>query len=374
MCDKITWLVNQRKQKQKYSLMAQFGLRPSGIRSRFLQINSSHDVHVESLLHNPADFEVSMPNSAGCVNVWRVVPQTVSIPRAFPNIYAPSNKLILYRRRIVITDLGLNMWTVLPSPSWEAIPIEVPRGRYTGQRLVDFFNSHSAFGGFTWAWDTTEEKVTVMGPSGLEMPSYMFGNKDQPENPPTSPYEFMPQCYLAEGEGSHIFDVLGFTVNKFVAGGNRFISSTFDPYNLNTADCITGSAMENAVSIVPLFDTSVHSYDAWCEPILVDGANPANLVGPVCVNVMIKELGDGSTIDTESGKPLDVVAVVPVSSVLPFNYATYTAQDCDAEAIQFRQTRTVRSFNVQLQDQDGTVLWLPRNWPVFLRLQILQSD
>lgn len=355
--------------------MADIGLRSLGIRSRFLQINSSNDIHVDSKLHNPADFEVSMPNSIGSHDIVRVVPHTVSVPRVFFNVYEPSNRFILWRRKTKVIDLGSNYWNVTAEAQWTPTLITVPPGIYTITSLANTLNLMDELTNWvTFNVDTVGDSNTkVLRVYGTYFTYTQWGYVDQPEIPPSPPL-YVPQMFLTEATGSHFFDVLGLGGAQFVANGPNWLSFSFDEKDVRTADCIRGTPIEQASIVVPLFRTDAHDMELYTlASYEVLNLNPYNLEGPVWVNVVVEELGDNSTVDTESGKPSSVVACIPVCDVPIGKYATRVVRDCDAESIQYSMERSIRSFRVRCEDPDGNTLHLPRNWPVLLRLQILQS-
>lgn len=355
--------------------MSDYGVRPQALRSRFLQIHSSHDIHSESKTHNPADFEISMPNSTVSTGVIRIVPHTISIPRAFYNIVAPSNSINLWRRKSKVISLGSNEWIVTGEPEWTKITLTLPPGIYTwiGQ-LTEAMAANGWFDhGVNWSAGD-DRKLVVQNQS---MGGYwQWGRVSQPEEPPNPP-EFMPQTFITEPEGSHLFDVLGLGGAQFTGEGEHWLSNRFDETQPETADCIRGSDIEKAKTVVALFATDAHTMNGLhiYSPYLLPNVNPFNLEGPVSVSVVIEGLGDNATIDAETGKPYDTITEVPVATQTEmYRYATRVVQDCDAESIQYVSERSLRGFRVRLQDANGTTLKLPRNWPVHIRLQILQTQ
>jgi len=346
------------------------GIRGPGWVSRFLQIVSSHDIHAHAVDHNPADFTVSMPNSMGSDKIRRVVASTVSIPRRFYNIYEPNNKFILWRRPIAVAEIGPNIWRIAGDYDWIPLEITIPPGVYTPTKLITTLTMLPGNDWIGYGYDSETGKFTINGPY-YTWP--FFDVLNEPESPPAPP-EFIPQCYVTEAKGSHLFDILGLVSARMRNDDTMYASPTYQFEDFLTGDNIANTSMDGYPNPVPLFNASAHNLSAYLyQSWIVPNVNPLNLEGPVWVNVVIKELGDNSTIDTETGKPLDVVATVPMTET-PYNtYVTRRANDADVEGIQFKDERSVRAFKVQLQDLDGNVLVLPRNWPVFIRLQLLQT-
>lgn len=354
--------------------MGDFGVRPQALRSRFLQIHSSHDIHSDSKSHNPADFEISMPNSTISTGVVRIVPHTVSIPRVFYNVYAPSNAINVWRRKTKVVSVGVNEWLVTAEPEWSKTTLSIPPGIYTYYNLVETMANNGWFD-VGLQFSVEDRRLTVVNQS---MGGYWeWGYVSQPESPPVPP-EYMPQTFITEPEGSHFFDVLGLAGAQFVTEGDNWLSPVFDETRPETADCIRGSEIEAAKIIVAAFATDAHAMDGLhiSTPFIIRNTNPLNLEGPVSASVVIEGLGDNATVDAESGKPADVITEVPLAtgSTPMYTYATRLIQDCDAEAIQYASERSLRGFRVRLQDANGTTLRLPRNWPVHIRLQILQTQ
>lgn len=351
--------------------MADSGMRTSALKSRFLQIHSSHDIHVDTKDHNPANFEISMPNSTASNGVVRVVPHTVSIPRVFQNVYAPSNRLNVWRRKSVVNNLGANEWFVTGEPNWTKIELVIPPGTYTPASLIVAMGSAGMTdAGFDMSYESGSHSFSI---SSIPSSYWQWGAVSQPEEPPAPPL-YMPQIFLTEPEGSHFFDILGIGAAHFVPTATNYLSYAFDPQLPGTADSIRGTEIELAKIVVPVFRTETHQIgDLLYYPYFIPGVHPLNLEGPVTVNVVIEGLGDNASIDAETGKPADIITQVPMASAW-YTYSTRKVKDCDAEAIQYQGERTIRGFRVTLQDSDGVVLRLPRNWPVHLRLQILQTQ
>lgn len=368
--------------------MADTALRPSRLRSSWVQINSDDDVHSEDAKHNPADFRVSMPNSLGSTNIWRVVPHTIAIPNAFPTFYAPlNNRMRLWERKIIRTQVDGAHWNVSLDPNWTSTDIVFVQGRYTN---LDVFKALTNNMLPTGRWQSFIDLLTCFVIRGVPYsePSHLdtqywgtFASELQPNGP-----EFFPcVAYLEELEGSHIFDVFGFGRRRFdhSTGSSLLdsVSKAFDPENPRTVDCIAGSNLEQAKDrIIPLFDIQEQNYLNWTiNPIFLDNRvfNPVNLDIPMWINVIIEELGDSSTIDTSTGNTSSVVATVCLDRPDVWDglhYVVRVVHDCDAEAIQFRSARIIRTFTVKLKDAKGNQLVLPRNFPVIMRLQLLHEE
>lgn len=351
--------------------MTDSGMRTNALKSRFLQIHSSHDIHADTKDHNPANFEISMPNSTVSNNVVRIVPHTVSIPRVFYNVYAPSNKLTVWRRKSKVTSIGDNDWFVSGEPDWVKFDVTIPPGIYTPASFVGALqNTPFADAGLGIDYNSTSKTFYI---TAFPYTYAQWGRVFEPETPP-SPPEFMPQMYITEPEGSHFFDVLGIGAAQFVTRGDHWLSYVFDPMRPETGDSIRGTEIESAKIIVPVFKTDVHTMAGLLyEEYGIPNVNPVNLEGPVSVSVVIDGLGDNASVDAETGKPSDIITQVPMMGNY-YTYSTRQVQDCDAEAIQYASERTLRGFRVRLQDADGATLTLPRNWPVHIRLQILQTQ
>jgi hypothetical protein len=369
--------------------MTDTALRPKSLRSSWVQINSADDVHSEDAKHNPADFRVSMPNSLGSTNIWRVVPHTIAVPNAFPTMYAPlNNRMRLWERKIIRTQIDGAHWNVSLDPNWTSTDIVFVQGRYTN---IDVFKDLTDNMLPSGRWESFIDLLTCFVIRGVPypQPSHLdtqYWGTFASELEPNGPVFFPCIAYLEELEGSHLFDVFGFGRRRFDhSTGSSLLDSVsriFDPENPRTVDCIAGSNLEEAKDrIIPLFDIQEQNYLNWTiNPIFLDNRvfNPVNLDIPMWINVVVEELGDTSTIDTGTGNMSSVVATVcldRLDSVWDgFHYAVRVAHDCDVEAIQFRTPRIIRNFTVKLRDERGRQLTLPRNFPVILRLQLLHEE
>lgn len=351
-------------------------LRPRTLRSTYLNINSANDIHAEAKEHNPANFEVSMPNSLGSTNVWRVVPHTISIPNVFPNVYAPFNEMTLWQRKGEVVDLGGNTWLVRGSLEWQKTTITIPEGFYTADSLVATLASGPLGENYV-------VQIVEAGPGipdryiqivAKSIPFTQMGLIVFPENPPTAP-AFCNVGFLSEPVGSRLFDILGLGSLQLTESDKAALSPQYKDTMPNTMDSIAGSPFERLVSVVPLFDIHTHDYTAWfVYPVARIATNPINLSKPALVEVVIDQLGDNTTTDGETGLSSSVIARIPMDETERGKYATRLVHDCDAEAIQFRVPRTIRSFKVSLRDMKGVTLTLPRNWPTFMRFQFLTEE
>lgn len=368
--------------------MTDSGLRPSRLRSSWVQINSDDDVHSEDAKHNPCDFRVNTPNTLGSTNVWRVVPHTIAIPNAFDTFAPPYNRLRIWERKIIRT-LREDGWWMTLDPDWTVTDIVFPRGRCP---TLDAFSSLTNNLFPSGRWDTYTDfakRVFVIRARPYSSPSHLApGEWGVPHaSSPPGPEFYPGVAFLEEPEDSHIFDIFGFGRRRFDhSSGARLtdlLPRTFDENNPSTASCILGSNLESAKGrIIPLFDTTQNPQDWFTYPIYLNHEyfNPLNLTNPVWVNVVIEELGDNTTIDTNTGGTANVIAAVclPLHGGLEDDYGpTYTvriASDCEVEAIQFRAARIIRTFTVKLKDPKGRQLSLPRNFPVIMRLQLLHEE
>lgn len=352
-------------------------LRPRSLKSTFLNINSANDVHAENKEHNPADFVVSMPNSVGSTNAWRVVAHTVSIPNVFPNVYAPFNEMALWERKLEVDDLGSNVWLIRGSYGWHKTSIVIPEGFYTPATLMGALNMSPLGERYVVEYaegppDSADRYMQIRAKPRAE--PWYIGQYTFPPAPPEPP-EYCGVGFLSELPGSHLFDILGFGSMQITDEERGALSPKFIKTAPGTMDNITGAPFADLLQVIPLFDISAHDSYTWQGfPVTRVATNPINLSKPVEVDVVIDQLGDNSTTDAETGLASSVIARVFMDNVERGKYATRTIHDTEAEAIQFRASRTIRSFSVKLKDTRGVQLRLPRNWPMFCRLQLLAEE
>lgn len=350
--------------------MAQPFLLQQGVRATFLNIDSKMDVAWENASHNPADFTLVLPNSVRTNRIWKIAPHTTVIPRMFPNIYAPDNVISWYQRQVVeLPTADPNTWFRTVSPDWTAVKtLVVPDDLYGMTRLLAFINAFVA-PDEVWTFDTTLDCIVVTKtPAGAPI---TWGNFASPGHVPP-PVSYANMTYIVESKNTHLFDTLGFEKTASTLS-NLPLSPILILSDPNTFDNLTGSnlGMTNAF---PLFDRSAHSYATWAAtPYVTTRGNPSNLAGPTVINVNISDMGDSSTVDAETGILQDIITTVNLGDVPFGTFKERVVHDAAAEAIQYQQARNVSSFRVRLTDSKNRGLSLPRNFPVFIKLQMLHT-
>jgi hypothetical protein len=345
-------------------------LKPRGIRTSYLNIDSKMDVAWESIAHNPANFTLSLPNSIRTNKIWKISPHTVVIPRMFPNIYSPDNQINWYQRQVVEIPTGnLNEYLRTVSPFWTVTKsLTLPTGQWNVESIVAAINTVSG-ANEVWSFDpTTQTFLVTKTPTD---PAVVFGVFIDPAHvPPAVSYANM--TYIAEPPDTHLFDALGLEKNASLLSTLPLSPSLLltDP---DTFDNLVGSNLAGR-NAFPLFDRTLHSYSSWAvTPYSSLPSNMPNLAGPVVIHVALSDLGDSSTVDAESGVVQDIITSVNIGDVDFGTFKTREINDLDGEAIEYQQARNVSRFNVKLLDSRNRQLVLPRNFPIFLKLQMIHT-
>lgn len=354
-------------------------LRPSGIRASYLNISSTMDLKWESASHNPANIQLALPNSVRTNKVWKITPHTTVIPRMFPNIYAPDNEMVWYQRRVselpttsppdaatiwlrtVESDWTVTRRLVFPDQIWNIDSILVFINAATGPNEV-------------WTWDAINLCfVVTVTPVAAPI---VFGTFVVVAPYVPGPQPFANMTYIVEPftstTDSHIFDPLGLervasTLSALPLSPQLILT---DP---NTFDNLlqTNLAFRNAF---PLFDRTLHSYALWAvTPYVSPRNNQPDLAGPVVVHIAITDLGDSSTVDAQTGQLHDIVTSVNLGDVDFGTFKERIVNDADAEGIEYQAARNISNFKLQLLDVRNRQLTLPRNFPIFVKLQMIHT-
>lgn len=325
------------------------------------------DYQWETESHNPARFTISMPNSTRTNKVWRICANTLVVPRMFPNIYAPDNTLQWYRRKV------LELKTATPNqvfrtvdPEWTLVrTVTFPDGIWNTAKILAHLNTDP---NEVWSFDEDSQSfVVTVTPSGVPIEFGVFNDFVFPENPPTV---YADMAYIVEPPGTHVFDVLGFERAASQAA-NAPGSRTFVPTDPNTFDSVTGTNL-GMRNVFPLFDRSLHSYADWATDVYASPPNnQPNLAGPVIVHVSLADIGDSSTVDAKTGGLQDILTSINLGDVA---FGTFKERTDDTQqGIQYQQARNLTNISVALLDVRNRQLRLPRNFPVFLKLQMIHT-
>ncbi len=350
--------------------MMQPFLKPHGIRTSYLNIDSTMDVAWESIAHNPANFTLSMPNSTRTNKIWKISPHTLVVPRMFPNIYAPDNQMSWYQRQVVEIPTGNpDEYLRTVSPFWTVTKsMTFPSGAWNVERIVSAINAVTGVNE-VWSFDPDTRALLVMKtPSD---PPIIFGVFTDPGHV-TPPISYANMTYIVEPPDTHIFDPLGLEKNASLFS-NLHLSPNLVLTDPNTFDNLNGSNL-NSRNAFPLFDRSLHDYASWSSLLYASPpSNTPNLAGPVVVHVSLSDLGDSSTVDAESGVLQDVITSINIGDVDFGAFKSREINDLDGESIEYQQARNISRFSVKLLDSRNRQLTLPRNFPVFLKLQMVHT-
>ncbi len=345
-------------------------LRPHGIRSTFLDVASQMDIQWESNTHNPADVTLALPNSIRTNRILKIVPHTTVIPRMFPNIYAPDNVMVWYQRQVVeLPTADPTIWLRTVDEKWTPTrTLTIPNAIMNVELILNAINAVTG-AGEVWTYDATLSTfVVTVTPVG---PPVVFGFfVDGAHVPPAVSYASM--TYIVEPVDTHLFDPLGL---ERVAGelSTLPLSPRLDPLTPATFDNLVGSNL-GAGNAYPLFDRTLHNYTSWATlPYTSPRNNPPNLAGPVIVHLSLSDLGDSSTVDAQTGLSHDIVTTMNLGDV---NFGTFKqriAHDAEVEGIEYAQARNISNFRMRLTDSRNRQLALPRNYPVYVRIQMIHS-
>lgn len=349
-------------------------LRPQGIRSTFVNLSSEMDLQWESAQHNPANVEIALPNASRTKKVWKLTPHTTVIPRMFPNIYAPDNVLTWYQRQVLeLPTADPTIWLRTVDEKWtETRRLVFPPRIWNVDAILVFINAALVGTGQVWTFDpVTLSFVVTVTPSA---PAIVFGFfVDGAHVPPAVTYANM--TYIVEPffpTETHLFNVLGF---ERVASTltSLPLSLSFNPLDPNTFDNLFRSNLSDR-NAFPLFDRTSRSYAVWAVAVYVSPQNnQPNLAGPTVVHVAITDLGDSSTVDAGSGLLLDIITTLNLADVDFGMFKERIVNDQDAEAIEYQQARDVSKFRITVLDSKNRQLALPRNFPVFLKVQLIHT-
>lgn len=347
--------------------MTQF-LKPHGIRTSYLNIDSTMDLKWESSAHNPADVYLDLPNAIRTNKIWKISPHTVVIPRMFPNIYSPDTTLQWYQRAVVDIPTGvINQVLRTVAPNWTVTrSLTLPDGQYNVQTLLAAINVATG-ANEVWSFDpiTSCFIVDVTPPTT----PITWGLLTSPA-PPAYPYANM--TYIVEPLGSHLFDPLGLEKEASILSSLP-LSHVLNPIDPNTFDNLDGSNLAGR-NAFPLFDRTLQSYALWAANHYTSTpSNQPNLAGPVVIHVRISDLGDSSTVDAQTGTVQDIVTSLNIGDVDFGTFKSREIKDLDGEGIEYQQARNVSNFRVSLLDSRNRQLSLPRNFPFFMKLQMVHS-
>lgn len=357
--------------------MLNAGLKPQGIRTTYIEIDSTMDPGWGTATYNPANFMISLPNAIRTNKVWKVSPNLISVPRMFPNIMPPDDTLVWYQRQVIEVATSLpNYWLRTVAPNWTATrTLAFPQQIWNLTTLLAYINAATG-ANEVWSFDTTNGCLSqaVTPPSGGPIAFGIF--YDPAHVPPAVTYANM--TYVIEGNGGHVFDVLGLEKQAIAAtsnllspvllAGNPLVPFPPDP---NSFDNIVGSNLEG-FHCYPLFDRTLHNYTSWSTLNWASPVNDSpNLGGPSIVHIKVADLGDSSSVDSKTGTVQDILATVAVADVNFGEFKSKEIRDVEGEGIEYQQARNISKFQVMLLDARYRQLSLPINYPVHLKLQML---
>lgn len=333
------------------------------------------DLLWETDQHNPANVEIALPNSSRTKKVWKLTPHTTVIPRMFPNIYAPDNVISWYQRQVLELPTGdPTIWVRTVDEKWtETRRLVIPPRIWNVDSLLVFINAALVGSGEVWTFDpiTSSFVVTVTPSAG----PIVFGPFVVVPPHVTPAVSYANMTYIVEPFfpiATHVFDALGFErVASTLSHLN--LSLVFNAGDPNTFDNLFQSNI-GGVNAFPLFDRTSHNYASWATAVYISPQNnQPNLAGPTVVHVAITDLGDSSTVDAGSGLLLDVITSVNLGDVDFGTFKERIVNDQDAEAIEYQQARDISKFRVTVLDSKNRQLVLPRNFPVFVKVQLIHS-
>lgn len=368
---------------------------PANAAASYLAFSSKDDLEANNPGFNPADFNIVVPNSIRLQDVVRVSATTVSVPRVFYNITPFNNQLFWWQRVVVDTPTTPGFVFRSLNPNWVLTDsITFPVGISGIQTILDLINTHRAaiLGGpdlEVWTYDNTVEPNCVKITVTIPMPANPIVFGIVPDVPPFAAVANMtwvtcgtPKQIQAGENPSGAFDLLGLrntaeSLSSFITQNNQ----PFDPADPNTFGSFNGVQVaplppypSNLAGLlkIPLFEADVFDYNMWATtnyatPQLL----PPNFAGPLKVYITISDLGDLSTVYAKSGTNYDVIAAVNLTGVPPLESAFKEVKDGEYESVGLKQPRNITGFHVRILDERFQQCFLPANYPLVLRLQVV---
>ena len=294
----------------------------------------------------------------------------LTVPRMFPTIYAPDNVMVWYRRKVIEVPTGApDTYLRTVEQKWTEVKrLTFPDGMWNQDTVLNHIN---AFTGpnEVWSFDALSQSfVFTVTPTD---PPIVWGEFVDPGHV-TPPVSYANMTYIGEPSGTHLFDPLGLEKNAFSLSGLP-LSPALNPYDPNTFDNIKGTNLDSR-NVYPQFDRTLHSYAAWAaNPFNSPTNNSPNLAGPVIVHLAMTDLGDSSTIDALSGTATDIITSINLGDTDFGAFKSREIRDMEGEGVEYQQARNIANFQVRLLDARNRQLTLPRNFPVFIKLQLVHS-
>lgn len=339
-------------------------------RSRYLSLNSTDDRNFLSATHNPADFEVLIPNAEQLNGVSRITLNQVVIPRMFDTVDSTNDILQWYQKLMIevpYTDQPPNNFLrTVEEKTWTLTrTVTLTHGQRNMTQILADINAVTTPLGEVWSYDSTNRTIVIVVTPAA--PEIAFGPFfDAAHTPPATTYANM--LYLGSPNGA--FDMLGLQGPASTASAQED-KIPFDRLNANTFDAISGTNIER-LQLLPLFNRFAHNYHTWATATFTTSPlNPPRITGPTIIKVCLTGLADGSEIQASSGTSHDVLSTVNIESVNFGNEYTKEVKTDDAESIDFISPVDIKSFRVQLKDRKYRQLTLPRNQPVHVVVQYL---
>ncbi len=342
-------------------------------RTAYLSIDSRQDPISQSSAFNPADFRIIIPNSTKLSGVSRICYTSVSVPRMFNNIDAYNNELVWYRRRVVDIPYPFsapvaNTFYKTVSPVWTVFRrLLVPPGVYNILDLLVIINAATG-AEEVWTYDPTLRTIVIT--TAPSAPAIVWGPfVDGAHVPPTNSANM---TYLTGGMAG-MLDTLGIQ-READASGHKEDRIPLDIANPNSFDATSGSNL-SGIALLPLFDRFLHNYATWASsPYITPRMNAPNLAGPTVINVIISDVGDGSTVHASTGTLYDTLTTLNIGKTDYGVECEKKVKDGVSEGIQFSAPRNITQFRVKLYNSEFKQLTLPRNYPVHITLQFVFTN
>lgn len=354
---------------------------PPNAAASYLAVSSRDDPQSIQPEFNSADFRVVVPNSIKLQEIVRMCSNYASVPRMFNNL-ADVGQLVFWNRFVVEIPApnqpGFYLRTVGP---W--IPtsrMAFPPGIWNIGKVLGTIIPIRSPEGEDWAFDTNENKVGVKKTNLLPTGPIAWGVFPNP--PPGGLPEQLPMTLVTEfipGAQSpryEFFRMLGLGQPRDVdtSTANKVHTNLFDP---NTFGAIGDDVnlSSDTVQKFMLFDQTAWNYDLWIQTLPYSytyiAPNTTNFAGPTNIQIAISDLGDGSTVYAGSGTNYDILTTIGMGGVQWGENAVKTVKDGEFDAIGLKYPRNITQFRVSLLDQQFKQLYLPPNYPVCLRMQMV---
>lgn len=386
---------------------------PANTNASYLTINSQDDVNAIAPNFNPADFSIQVPNSTRLQEVIRLCITHASVPRMFENVTLGNNTLFFWQRQVIeipFPELGPGWVLRTVNPEWVPVnSVQIRRGIQNLDAILTVLNANTPY---IWSYIPPGPPLSYTAGGSVQIvtqppfTTYVFGPFYDPGwTPPTGPPVYANMTIVTSytaytpdleiGTRSPFFNGLGAMGILGLRAYQEDVKTTahinqqvFDSLNSSTFGAVNGVLAPGDVQLaqypsgmypspiyraarLPLYDQlatyATWSTAAYTTPELLS----PDLSGPSIIYVSISDLGDGTTTYTHTGTNYDIITTVNISDTPWGENGFKEVHDGEFEGIGLRQPRNITSLRVRLLGSQMQQLYLPANFKVNLRAQVL---